>query len=188
MAGKAQIDEIERDLTHGSQSERYHGGSISTLQLYIELAGTCLEMAICDHCEASSPESSKYCTMCGCPMPGIAQIYTGRIIEGDGPRCRKCSAGNPKHSDFCNACGRYLRWRQSLAILLLLASATFIAAWLAWRLWRMPELPLLALPFIYLVYWAFFGIGSTKPYWQWKARRQWKREMKIETDLSEKRP
>ena len=145
-------------------------------------------MAICNYCEGSNPESSKYCVMCGSPMPGIAQIDTGGIVNGNEPRCRRCSAGNTRQSEFCSACGHYLRWRQSLIILLVIVSATFIAVWLSWQLWRLPRLPILATSFIALAYWAFFGVGSGKPYWQWKARRQWKREMKLQTSPSEKRP
>jgi len=145
-------------------------------------------MAICDHCEGLSPESSKYCIVCGSPMPGIAQIETGRIANRNGRACRKCSAGNPERSVFCGNCGHYLRWRSSLAIPLLLASAVIFIGLLTGMLWWLLVIALVTLEGTYWAYIAFFGINSGKPYWQWKARRQLKREMKLQSVPSEKRP
>jgi hypothetical protein len=70
----------------------------------------------------------------------------------------------------------------------LLASAVIIIGLLTGMLWWLLFLALVILECTYWAYIAFFGIGSGKPYWQWKALKQWKREMKLQTAPSEKRP
>jgi ribosomal protein L40E len=153
------------------------------------LTDASLEMAICDHCEGLSPESSRYCVICGSPMPGISQIGPGRIGNENEPKCRKCGAGNPEHSTFCNACGRYLRWRRSLAIIVLPVSVVVvmgllggIPGWLLLLLWAVVLI-------VYYVLWSFFFslTGPARPYWQWKARMQLRRDLKRQVP-SGKRP
>jgi hypothetical protein len=143
-------------------------------------------MAICDHCEGLSPESSRYCVICGSPMPGISQIGPERIGNENEPKCRKCGAGNPEHSAFCNACGRCLRWRRSLTIIVLPVSVVVvmgllggIPGWLLLLLW-------LVVLIVDTALWSFC-IGTTRPYWQWKARMQLRKDLKRKV-LSEKRP
>jgi len=83
---------------------------------------------------------------------------------------------------FCNACGYYLKKRASAAILVLLTAATAITASLLLRFneeWFLVFLISLYVGFRGLgwILFAFFGLSSSKHYWQWKARMQRKREL-----------
>ena len=137
-------------------------------------------MATCIHCEAESPESSRYCTVCGSPTAGVVQTASDQDSCGEGIRCRKCGAMVPKRSVFCNACGYYLKKRNAVAILVLSAAAITVLASLLLvfdREWLGALLLFLLIGIIGAgwISMAFFGL-SARHYWQWKARMQKKRE------------
>lgn len=70
----------------------------------------------------------------------------------------------------------------------LLASVVIIIGLQTGMLWWLLVLAVVILECTLGAYTAFFGLGSGKPYWQWRTRRQWNREMKRQTAPSEKRP
>lgn len=140
-------------------------------------------MTRCTYCEALTPETSRYCTVCGTPMPGVVQASSELHVGGDSTRCRRCGAGNPKRSVFCLACGRYLKMMRDAAILLLLISSVVIVAVLSLALEKQWFSWLLVLFYVsaecaFGSYFFIFGPATNKHYLQWKARRRMKRELR----------
>lgn len=55
---------------------------------------------ICQHCKASNPEGTKFCTSCGKPLSdGKPAAHV---------TCRHCKTVNPADSKFCSSCGKPL--------------------------------------------------------------------------------